>query len=180
MPGARRTRSLVCKVESTRVSRHGRAGSPGIPARNGFNGFLRALPGDRALLSPSSADHSANLTPASRRQDHTTRRPRQRRSSKAHARPPHPVPNVRDDRETPLMWDGMAGIMELIWGKREGIYFSRGDWTGRIGLIWFNKFVVVRKSAAGSPHERSDMRAVNGLRNPDFASLHPGFCNGPR
>jgi hypothetical protein len=30
--------------------------SPGIPARNGFNGFLRALPGDRALLPPSSAD----------------------------------------------------------------------------------------------------------------------------
>src|ERR1700716_2598088 len=46
---------------------------PGIPARNGFNGFLRALPGDRAFLSPSSADMvSANLTPASRRQDHTT------------------------------------------------------------------------------------------------------------
>jgi hypothetical protein len=29
--------------------------SPGIPARNGFNGFLRTLPGDRAFLSPSSA-----------------------------------------------------------------------------------------------------------------------------
>jgi hypothetical protein len=27
--------------------------SPGIPRANGFNGFLRALPGDRALLSPS-------------------------------------------------------------------------------------------------------------------------------
>src|SRR6266566_3694405 len=27
--------------------------SPGIPARNGFNGFLHALPGDRALLPPS-------------------------------------------------------------------------------------------------------------------------------
>src|SRR6266481_424867 len=57
--------------------------SPGIPARNGFNGFLRALPGDRAVLPPSSADmflskpgwadlNSANLTPASGRQDHTT------------------------------------------------------------------------------------------------------------
>src|SRR5882672_8227410 len=30
--------------------------SPGIPARNGFNGFLRALPGDRAVLPPSSTD----------------------------------------------------------------------------------------------------------------------------
>src|SRR5450631_1311296 len=32
--------------------------SPGIPARNGFNGFLRALPGDRAVLPPSPADMS--------------------------------------------------------------------------------------------------------------------------
>ena len=46
--------------------------SPGIPARNGFNGFLRALPGDRAFLSPSIGSAlAANLTPASRRQDHT-------------------------------------------------------------------------------------------------------------
>jgi hypothetical protein len=46
----------------------------------------------------------ANLTPASRRQDHTT-------SPSAFApfvfkhqkRPPHPAPYVRDDRDTPLM-----------------------------------------------------------------------------
>jgi hypothetical protein len=31
-------------------------GTPGIPARNGFNGFLRALLGDRACLSPSPAE----------------------------------------------------------------------------------------------------------------------------
>jgi len=69
-------------VERTRVTTS-TPESPGIPARNGFNGFLRALPGDRALLPPSSADmflskpgwadlNSANLTPASGRQDHTT------------------------------------------------------------------------------------------------------------
>jgi hypothetical protein len=57
---------------------------PGIPARNGFNGLLRDLPGDRAFLSPSSsgsrqcprpvgpASPPLDLTPASRRQDHTT------------------------------------------------------------------------------------------------------------
>ena len=95
--------------------------------RNGFDGFLRALPGDRALLSPSSALPSANLTPASRRQDHTTspsaiRRPRQKRRP----RPPHPVPNVRDDRETPLQRDRTAGVMDLIWVWREAKYFCRG------------------------------------------------------
>jgi hypothetical protein len=82
MPGARCTRSPVCSVESTRVVATGTPESPGIPARNGFNSLCRALPGDRALLPPSPADivlskpgwadlNSANLTPASGRQDHT-------------------------------------------------------------------------------------------------------------
>jgi hypothetical protein len=56
----------------TSVATTGPPETPGIPARNGFNGFLRALPGDRACLPPSSTDNSANLTPASGRQDHTT------------------------------------------------------------------------------------------------------------
>jgi hypothetical protein len=59
MPGARCTRSLVRKVVVahelvTTVA----PGSPGIPARNGFNSLFRALPGDRApssvkFLSPT-------------------------------------------------------------------------------------------------------------------------------
>src|SRR3977135_4114880 len=70
-------------VERTRVTTS-TPESPGIPARNGFNGFLRALPGDRALLPPSPCglkvlsspvepnEPPQDLTPASRRQDHTT------------------------------------------------------------------------------------------------------------
>jgi hypothetical protein len=93
MPGARCARSLACKIKSTRVSHHGHTGFTRHSPRNGFNGFLRALPGDRAFLSPSLAElASANLTPASRRQDHTTSpsaspRPRQKHSP----RPPHPA-----------------------------------------------------------------------------------------
>jgi len=52
--------------------------------RDGFNAFLRALPGDRAFLSPSSArcvSIAACLAPASRRQDHTTSPSACRRSS---------------------------------------------------------------------------------------------------
>jgi hypothetical protein len=46
----------------------------GLPCANGFNGFFRALSGDRAFLPPSprNAKHCRELTPASRRQDHTT------------------------------------------------------------------------------------------------------------
>src|SRR5882672_12683696 len=82
MPLAPAASCALVVVESTRVTTS-TPESPDVPARNGFNGFLRALPGDRALLPPSSADmflskpgwadaNSANLTPASGRQDHTT------------------------------------------------------------------------------------------------------------
>src|ERR1700732_1843554 len=51
MPGARCARSRAWWVVNTRVSHRTPPGSPGIPARNGFNGFLRALPGDRLFDS---------------------------------------------------------------------------------------------------------------------------------
>src|ERR1700688_3290287 len=59
-------------VERTRVSQV----TPGITQhspRNGFNGFLRALPGDRAFLPPSPLRSLLlkNLMPASGHQDHT-------------------------------------------------------------------------------------------------------------
>ena len=54
MPGARCARSRVCELV---VKKHTRSsGHTGITRhspRNGFNGFLRALPGDRAFLPPS-------------------------------------------------------------------------------------------------------------------------------
>src|ERR1700738_1851419 len=146
MPGAHCTRSLVCSVLVAHECRHhGCTGTPGIPARNGFNGLFRALPGDRAFLSPSPALLLADLTPASRRQDHTT-------SPSASApfvnprcpRPPHPVPYVRDDRDTPLMWDGTARLLEVIWVSRKQEYFCKQDWTASIRLIRFNNSRSVR------------------------------------
>jgi hypothetical protein len=106
MPGARCTRSRACSVGSTRVSHHGYTGSPGIPARDGVNGFLRALPGDRALLSPSLRNTSAKLdtsVEASGPHDFAVRLSaiRQRRIRI------HRIPfRVRDDREPPLLWNG--------------------------------------------------------------------------
>jgi len=55
MPVAPAVSCAMIVVERTRVTTS-TPESPGVPARNGFNGFLRALPGDRALLPPSSAD----------------------------------------------------------------------------------------------------------------------------
>src|ERR1700686_3439489 len=55
MPGARCAPSRAWCVVNTRVSHHGHTGIPRHSLRNGFNGFLRALPGDRAFLPPSPA-----------------------------------------------------------------------------------------------------------------------------
>jgi hypothetical protein len=40
---------------------------------------------------------------------------------------------------------GTAGLMDLIWLKREGKYFCSDDWTGSISLMGFKKFAVWRK-----------------------------------
>jgi hypothetical protein len=129
--------------------------------RNGFNGFLRALPGDEFLLPPSSRGLNGFTCPvgstkpprdlASATDARTTRlrRTLQRRSSSHVCRSltgSSPAlrsrfarnaaastasrSNVRDDREAPLLRDGMAGVVNVIWGDREAIYFSREGWTG--------------------------------------------------
>jgi hypothetical protein len=61
--------------ESTRVSHHRFAETSRHSLRDGFNAFLRALPGEPGVLSPSPAQRAsvvAALTPASGCQDHTT------------------------------------------------------------------------------------------------------------
>jgi hypothetical protein len=95
-------------VQSKKARKQVTTGSPrhpGTPCANGFNGFLRALPGDRACCHRPRAmrSHCREFMPASRHQDHTTSP-----SANLHIRlmrrlrPPPPAPNVRDDRETPL------------------------------------------------------------------------------
>jgi hypothetical protein len=109
MPGAWCARRRVCDGRSKKAHALVRSHRehPAFPAQ-WFYDLFRALPGDRALLPPSPADHSANLTPASRRQDHTT----SPSASSALVRSTihvHRIPSrVRDDREPPLMWDETA------------------------------------------------------------------------
>ena len=110
-------------VGSTRVSHHEFTGNIRLSPRNGFNGLFRALPGDRALLPPSPLRSLLlrNLTPASRRQDHTTS-PSASRAVRYRRIRVHRIPSrVRDDREPPLMWDRMAANITVIcqFGKTE-------------------------------------------------------------
>jgi hypothetical protein len=73
-PGARCTRSLVRKVESTRVSHHRFTGTPGLSCAMVLR-LISSSPRGPGLFVPVIGvmrSTITNLTPASGRQDHTT------------------------------------------------------------------------------------------------------------
>ena len=112
-PGApAAARAMVASKEAHALVRSHRK-HPAFPAQ-WFYDLFRALPGDRAFLPPSPLRSLLlkNLTPASRRQDHTTS-PSASRALVRSALRVHRIPSrVRDDRDTPLEWDGMTGIYQ--------------------------------------------------------------------
>ena len=132
MPGAQRTRSRACSVESTRVSHHGHTGDTRHSPRNGFNGFLRALPGDRALLPPSPTkivfrklDASVG---ASGPHDFAVRaRAVRHRRIRVHR---IPCPTSVTTAKRPSCGHETAGVVGLICPTAEAEYFSRRGWTG--------------------------------------------------
>src|SRR2546421_1431519 len=120
--------SRVQKVKSTRGSHHRFTGAARHSPRNGFNGFLRALPGDRAYLPPSPAGDSRKLDAsvgASEPHDFAVREAGAF-VFRATSRPPHPVPNVRDDRETPLSGTGWRGYNFDLGQTRTELFLQMG------------------------------------------------------
>src|ERR1019366_4586389 len=92
-------------VERTRVSQV-TPETPCIP-RAMVYGLSRALPGDRLVDTVTGEVASANLTPAPRRQDHTTSPSASPRSRlQRRSRPPPPVPTFVTMANAPLQ-DGM-------------------------------------------------------------------------
>jgi hypothetical protein len=123
----------------------GIAGYPGLPCANGFNGFLRALPGDQTLLSPSPARREsvfANLAPALGRQDHTTSPSAAARARPAQLpRPSQPATQRIVTTRTPLCMRRDARREDTGLNKGEAEYFSREIWTGRVALKRLENFV---------------------------------------
>ena len=135
--GSRECRTLgasaaACAVvESTRVSHHGHAGNVRHSPRNGFNGFLRALPGDRALLPPSPRRYTATLDAsvgASGPHDFAVRKGAL--SSGAHLTSTASRPAFVTIASAPL-WDETAREREVIWVKWKWKYFCKRGWTGK-------------------------------------------------
>jgi hypothetical protein len=114
MPGAQCTRSLVCEVvvqDAHEYSQRSHRKSPGIPARNGFTAYVALSPaiGLSCHRRPRKLVF-ANLTPASRRQDHTILPSASGAVRQKRQRGHRIQPRVRDDRDTPLEWGGRGRI----------------------------------------------------------------------
>jgi len=116
-PGARCTRSLACDIlVSTRASHHRFTGYTQPSLRNGFNSLFRALPGDRALLPPSLADHLRQLDAsvgASGPHDFAVRKSAARLASLP--RPPHPASTsvtiaIRPSYRGGTVWEEIADL----------------------------------------------------------------------
>jgi hypothetical protein len=64
--------------------------------------------------------------------------------------PPHPAPNVHDDRETPLSRDGTIRVLDLIWVRREENYFCKWDWTGTSVICPSGKLLAAAASSSST------------------------------
>ena len=128
-----------------------RPGDPGVPRAVGLR-LIRALPGETGLVCHRL--HWTRLRLVKRhlplgRQACTISPSAMRRARLARfSRPPHPAPNVRDDRDTPLSEEAGRGLVMLSWGLGEEEYFLRADWAGCVALTLLAKFVFWRTAAA--------------------------------
>jgi hypothetical protein len=115
-------------IEENAHEHTGSAEASGFPCAVVY-GLLRALPGERAFLPPSSLRSLllTNLTPASGRQDHTTS-PSATTAFVARRHRVHRIPpRVRDDRDPPLSSGetGRADSADLP-DMLSGIFYARG------------------------------------------------------
>jgi hypothetical protein len=127
-------------------------GSPetsGFPCAVGFNGLLRALPGDRALLPPSpqsarlrapglSASVGAPGPHGLAVRAHASR-------LLPHPRPPHPASTFVTIAKRPSSMRRDSEMKPLIWGESKTKYFCCDGWTAKIRLKWLEKLGFWRR-----------------------------------
>ena len=117
-------------------------GITGIP-RAMVYGLYRALPGDRPSCHRRRRK-SADLTPAPRRQDHTSSPSALASLVKRAVASTASRPASVTFAKRPYEWGGTATDIDLIWGDGEANYFFNEDWTGQITLSAFRKSVFAR------------------------------------
>ena len=110
---------------------------PAFPAQ-WLYGLLRALPSERLFCHCRRARREPlrNLTPAPRRQDHTTSPYASCALVFCAIRVHRIPPRVRDDREPPLVTGETRGIIAMICPTGRAEYFYAKGWTARSGPMW--------------------------------------------
>src|SRR6266404_722967 len=126
MPGAQCTRSLACdRNKAHERSHHGHTGITRHSPRNGFTAYFVLSPARSGLfVTVILRLLGADLTPASRRQNHTTSPSASAPFVTCAARVHRIPPRVRDVRNAPL-WDRTVIDIEVIWVRRKLKYFCK-------------------------------------------------------
>jgi hypothetical protein len=187
MPGARCARSRACRVENTRVSHHGHTGSPGIPRAMVLTVSFALSPVTGLCCHRHQRKKSRQLDAsvgASGPHDFTVRVNAARLASLP--RPPHPAPNVRDDREAPLLGGRDDESIKLFLANGEMKYFCEWDWTTQIRLNSLGKsgFTFTRipglRAGRAEPVRRLIARRANPRTCGTLLSEHDRVrCNRP-
>jgi hypothetical protein len=132
------------KIESTRGSHHRFTETIRHSPRNGFTAYIALSPVIGLFVTVAGGTLPANLTPASRRQNHTT-------SSSASE------PFVSGTSASIASRSAFVTIASAPPSERDGAhvslicfgseveYFFRCDWTASISLIWLIKFADARE-----------------------------------
>src|ERR1700736_4599506 len=111
IPGARCTRGLVCNSAQKNAHEHtGSAEAIRHSLRNGLRLISRSPRRSGFLVTVAGGVLTANLTPASRRQDHTTLPSASSAFVKGAIRVHRTPSRVRDDRVSPLFGTGQLWI----------------------------------------------------------------------
>jgi hypothetical protein len=145
-PDARRTRSLACEMNKAHEQvTTGLPSLPGLPCAMVLTVSFVISP----VTGLSCHRHQRNYfhqldasVGASGPHDFAVRVSTFRQAR--HPRPPHLLPNDRDDRDTPLSGSRRAAEATDL-RLREAEYFFRRGWTGRNRLIAFRKLGWARR-----------------------------------
>jgi hypothetical protein len=160
MPGARCTRSLICKKVKAYERRHREVHRfhPAFPHAMVLTVSSVIFPVIGFVVTVISRMKFRQLDAsieASEPHDFAVRIACC--SSAAHPRPSHPVPRFVTIASAPW-WDETARVMDLIWQKREGVYFCNRDWTEKSTIC------PAGRSALGLPlvrHSGARPRSAN-------------------
>ena len=132
-PGAHSTRDRAQKC--TRVTARC-AGTPGLPCAMVLRLIARS-PWRRIPLASIADELTIRRSPPCN--------PSRARRCRVH-RIPHPTSVTIAIR--PSWWDGMRGVVRVIWVNHEAEYFFGRDWTGQIKLTSLKKFARPRTRRA--------------------------------